>query len=175
MTWPAALFSMTIHTTCCQAGAPADTPQGRDEDGNVVEPGGAGWGWGWGWDWGPGSPCGPSCGAVASPDGVGPEPDSASAGAPGTRAMPPSISRRGAYAPASRLATTTVSRPEADSASETTPLASTRCVTSTRVQPWRSMAPLCTTRGPVPRAVRNVIARSFQGRLEAWRSSRPRS
>src|SRR5439155_23866968 len=133
MIWYVEWFSMTIHTTCCQAGGVAVTPHGWAEPGCGP---GAGGGDGAGGGTGPGRSTG--C-APGEPEGAAP------GGAPGsltdgaTLVVPAGLRSmsRGACAPASRLVRTTRSRPLVASASPSTPLSSTRRVTSTSFQ-WRA-------------------------------------
>src|SRR2546423_3185898 len=138
------LFSMTIHTTCCQAGGgPAAVPHGVSGDGLGVPAGG-------GLALVPGAvrptaPTGPTIGAVTAP-GV-------------------ATTSLGAVAPLSRLATITVRASLAVSASETWRApATTRNVTSTVVQRRAASGPLSTTRGPTRGARRDGPARPVHPR-----------
>src|SRR3954447_22613661 len=156
---------MTIHTMWSQAGGGlAATPQGRDDVGTGPAGGAGGAGEGAG---------GRGGGGAVTSEGAALAPPASGGGVAATRAPAACPPRRGARTRASRVASTTRSRPLVASDSATTPLALTRRVTSTAVQRFARSAPVCTTRGPVPGARRIVMRRSFHGSSEAWRRRSP--
>src|SRR3954451_9200989 len=152
----AALFSMTIHTTCSHVGAPAATPQGFAAVGAT-----------------------PAGGVGSPPPGpLGPAGGGTTAACPLPGACPAAplerTARCGARAPPSRLVSTMRCLPFVASDSATTPLELTRCVTSMDFHLCARSGPVLTTRGPVFGAFFSVIARSFHGRSDAWRRRIPR-
>src|SRR5438034_5620431 len=154
MIWYVEWFSMTIHTTCCQAaGGAVRTPHGCDELGSGPA-GGAGAGAGGGT--GSGEAAGGAC-----VDGV-------------TLVVPAGLRMisRGACLD-SRLARTIRPRPLVASASESTPLRPTRRVTLMSFQWWARSAPECTTAFSVLGSARNVRSDWVQPVSAARRRRRP--
>src|SRR4051794_35345064 len=119
-----ALFSMTIQTTCCQAGAALVTPHGvSDEAPGAAGAGPAGGTWG--------------AGGRGAGGGVPPRP-----GGESTTSL-------GAVVRVSRLAMAIGLAPVVLRASDTRGAFPTRWLTSIDVQRWRTSGPERTTRGPV--------------------------
>src|SRR4051812_17211345 len=107
---PADLFSMTTQTTCSHAGAVEATPHGREEVG--VGPLGPGAGAGVGVGAGEGLAGAAGCCCAGADAGVA---ALAGAGVAATGALSGWSASRAPLAPASRLASTTFSRPAAPS------------------------------------------------------------